>query len=43
MMKIKTTNKNIKKLTNMCFKNNLRDYRKKSHKANQMYNYGMIR
>jgi len=28
----KTTNKNIKKLTNVCLKNNLRDYRKKSHK-----------
>jgi len=35
MMKIKTINKNIKKLTNVCFRNNLRDYRKKS---NQMYN-----
>ena len=38
MIKIKTINKNIKKLTNVCFRNNLRDYRKKSHKGNQMYN-----
>ena len=38
MIKIKTINKNIKKLINVCFRNNLRDYRKKSHKENQMYN-----
>ena len=38
MIKIKTINKNIKKRTNVCFRNNLRDYRKKSHKENQMYN-----
>ena len=37
MMKIETINKNIKKLTNVCFRKNLRDYRKKSHKGNQMY------
>ena len=38
MIKIKIINKNIKKLTNVYFKNNLINYRKKSHKGNQMYN-----